>query len=248
MITIFYGFLIGCFVTLIGGGGATFYLGVLTSTLGLSTAVAVPTSLLIAVPALFSGLVTQWRLKNVETRLGNRLIFAAIPGIIIGTVVARFIPGQVYNIAVGIILTTMGLIVVIKNFRNRKNVGEPEVNEKSKVAPIFGLISGLMVGFGGLSGGSATVAGLSILGVPAVKAAGTTTYVLWTLAVVGLLTHLIGGSPISWTAGLYLMVGGIIGSILTPLVIKLFDPKKINKFLSPFIGFVIMYFGIRLFF
>lgn len=246
MIAIFYGFLIGCFVTLIGGGGATFYLGVLTSTLGMSTVVAVPTSLLIAVFALFSGMVTQWRLKNIESKLGNRLIIAGIPGIIIGTAVSRFIPVAVYNIGVGILLTGMGLIVVIKNFRKKKE--NDKANENSKVAPIFGLISGLMVGFGGLSGGSATVAGLSIMNVPAVKAAGTTTYVLWVLAVVGLVSHLLSGGPISWTAGLYLMIGGVAGSILTPLVLKQFDPKKINKFLSPFIGFVIMYFGIRLFF
>ncbi|GAO99544.1 sulfite exporter TauE/SafE family protein [Fructobacillus ficulneus] len=246
MLSIFYGFLIGCFVTLIGGGGATFYLGVLTSTLGLSTAVAVPTSLFIAVPALFSGLVTQWRLKNVEVKTGNRLILAAIPGILIGTVVAKYIPSAVYNIAVGCILIGMGTIVVIKNFRNRGKT--PQRNQDSKIAPVFGFISGLMVGFGGLSGGSATVAGLSIMGIPAVKAAGTTTYVLWILAVVGLATHLVAGSVINWSAGLFLMVGGIIGSVLTPLVLHLFDPKKINKFLSPVIGFVIMYFGIRLFF
>ncbi|CAK1237971.1 sulfite exporter TauE/SafE family protein [Fructobacillus fructosus] len=246
MLIILYGFLIGCFVTLIGGGGATFYLGVLTSSLAMSTEMAVPTSLFIAVFALLSGFLTQLKLKNVDLRIGNRLIFAAIPGIIIGTAVSRFIPAVIYQTAIGCLLTFMGCVVLYKNLRKKKK--EQVVNEKSKVALLFGLISGLMVGFGGLSGGSAVVAGLSIIGLPAVKATGTTTYILWVLAVVGLFSHLAAGSPISWTAGLFLMAGGIAGSVLTPLVLRLFDQKKLNKFLSPMLGFVIIYFGLNLIF
>ncbi|MBS9335396.1 sulfite exporter TauE/SafE family protein [Fructobacillus sp. M1-13] len=246
MLIIFYGFLIGCFVTLIGGGGATFYLGVLTSSLAMSTEMAVPTSLFIAVFALFSGFLTQLKLKNVEIRVGNRLILAAIPGILIGTYLSRFIPAALYQHAVGVILTIMGCIVLYKNVFAKKQ--EKKTNSKANVALLFGLISGLMVGFGGLSGGSATVAGLSIIGLPAVKAAGTTTYILWVLAVVGLISHLVAGSPISWTAGLFLMLGGVIGSILTPLVLRLFDQKKLNKVLSPLLGLVIIYFGLNLIF
>ena len=246
MLIILYGFLIGCFVTLIGGGGATFYLGVLTSSLAMSTEMAVPTSLFIAVFALLSGFLTQLKLKNVDLKIGNRLILAAIPGILIGTAVSKSIPAAVYQTAIGCLLTFMGCVVLYKNLLKKKK--EQVVNEKSKVALLFGLTSGLMVGFGGLSGGSATVAGLSIIGLPAVKATGTTTYILWVLAVVGLVTHLVAGSPISWTAGLLLMAGGIAGSILTPLVLRLFDQKKLNKVLSPMLGFVIIYFGLNLIF
>lgn len=246
MLIVLYGFIIGCFVTLIGGGGATFYLGVLTSSMAMSTEMAVPTSLFIAVFALLSGFLTQLKLKNVEVRIGNRLILAAIPGILIGTYLSRFIPAHIYQRAVGILLTVMGCIVLYKNVFAKKKKKEPSKN--SKVALIFGFISGLMVGFGGLSGGSATVAGLSIIGLPAVKATGTTTYILWVLAVVGLICHLVAGSPISWNAGLFLMIGGIIGSILTPLVLRLFDQKKLNKFLSPLLGIVIIYFGLNLIF
>ncbi|MBS9337844.1 sulfite exporter TauE/SafE family protein [Fructobacillus parabroussonetiae] len=246
MITILYGFLIGCFVTLIGGGGATFYLGVLTSTLAMSTEMAVPTSLFIAVFALFSGFLTQLKLKNVDLTIGNRLILVAIPGIIIGTAIAKFIPVTVYRPAVGSLLTFMGCLVLYKNLFKKKKT--QVVNEHSKVALLFGALAGLMVGFGGLSGGSAVVAGLTIIGLPAVRATGTTTYILWVLAIVGLASHLLAGSPISWTAGLFLMIGGVLGSILTPLVLRLFDQKKLNKALSPFIGLVIIYFGLNLFF
>ncbi|MDF7637352.1 sulfite exporter TauE/SafE family protein [Leuconostocaceae bacterium ESL0958] len=243
MMAILYGFLIGCFVTVIGGGGTTFYLGVLTASLGLSTAEAVPTSLFIAVFALFSGFITQLRLKNVAIKTGNQLIIAAIPGIFIGTAVAKYIPEQIYRIAVGLLLVLMGGLVLAKFFRRQKKTVNPD--RSRRLATLFGLLSGLMVGFGGLSGGSATVAGLSIMGVPAVLAAGTTTYVLWVLAVVGFISHLFTSS-VNWSAGLLLMVGGIAGSIFMPLVLARFNPQKLNRYLPLLMGGTIVYFGLNL--
>jgi uncharacterized membrane protein YfcA len=73
LLSIGYGFMIGVFVSLIGGGGASLYLGVLTSQLGLATAVAVPTSLFVALPALFLGFLTQVRIHNVNFKWWARL-------------------------------------------------------------------------------------------------------------------------------------------------------------------------------
>ncbi|MBS9338904.1 sulfite exporter TauE/SafE family protein [Fructobacillus sp. M2-14] len=244
---IFYGFLIGCFVTLIGGGGATFYLGVLTATMGMSTKMAVPTSLFIAVFALFSGFMTQLKLKNIELKVGNRMILAALPGIVIGTYIGQFIPTRVYQLMVGTLFIVMGSIVLVKKIRGKKTTDNAD-DKSQNTAMGFGFLSGLMVGFGGLSGGSATTAGLSIIGIPSIRVAGTTTYVLWALAVVGLGSHLVAGSPISYTAGLYLMIGGIIGSILTPLVMGRLNTEKFNKFLGILMGVVIIYFGLNMIF
>ncbi|WCJ47741.1 permease [Levilactobacillus brevis] len=68
LLSIGYGFMIGVFVSLIGGGGASLYLGVLTSQLGLATAVAVPTSLFVALPALFLGFLTTACLASIKYR------------------------------------------------------------------------------------------------------------------------------------------------------------------------------------
>lgn len=102
------GLLIGIFVSLIGGGGAALYLGVLTSQVGLATAVAVPTSLIVALPALFFGFLTQLKIKNVNFKIGNQMIIAAVPGIIVGTFSAQFIPQQLYNWIVGTIFFDYG--------------------------------------------------------------------------------------------------------------------------------------------
>ncbi|WP_304057730.1 permease, partial [Levilactobacillus namurensis] len=70
MLVLVYGFLIGVFISLMGGGGAAMYLGVLTSQLGIATAVAAPTSLIVAIPALIFGCITQIRIHNVQFSLG----------------------------------------------------------------------------------------------------------------------------------------------------------------------------------
>lgn len=97
MLSIGYGFMIGVFVSLIGGGGASLYLGVLTSQLGLATAVAVPTSLFVALPALFLGFLTQVRIHNVNFKLGNQLLLTAIPGILAGALLAKYITATLYT-------------------------------------------------------------------------------------------------------------------------------------------------------
>lgn len=81
MENILFGLLIGIFVSLIGGGGASLYLGVLSGQL--STATAVSTSLFVALPALFFGTLTQIHIHNVHFKIENQLIIAAVPSIII---------------------------------------------------------------------------------------------------------------------------------------------------------------------
>ncbi|CAJ1227262.1 sulfite exporter TauE/SafE family protein [Lactiplantibacillus xiangfangensis] len=244
MLIFAYGLIIGIFVSLIGGGGAALYLGVLTSQIGLTTAVAVPTSLLVALPALFFGFLTQMRIKNVNFHVGNQMILAAVPGILVGTISAQFIPQKLYNWIVGIIFIVMGGMVLLKAIRRQKK--SRKTAQQIWIARGFGLLSGLMVGIGGLSGGATTAAGLTILGLTAVEAAGTATYVLTTMSAISLIGHLFT-STFAWQAGWLLMIGAIIGAVITPLVIRRLDLDKVNRVLTPFLGLLIIYFGVKMF-
>lgn len=243
MLIVIYGFLIGAFVSLIGGGGASLYLGVLTSQLNIPAPIAAPTSLFIALPALFFGFLTQLKVKNVDFKIGNKMVLSAIPGIVVGTISSKYIPLNIYNIIVGFILMIMGVIVLVKFFR--KTEQKSSKKNKNSLAISLGILSGLMVGIGGLSGGATTVGGLTIMGLGAIEAAGTTTYVLWIMSLIGFLTHLFT-SKFAWTAGLGLMIGAIIGSIVTPLVLKKMNYVKINNILTPLLGAVIFYFGLKM--
>ncbi|HJE46146.1 sulfite exporter TauE/SafE family protein [Levilactobacillus namurensis] len=244
MLVLVYGFLIGVFISLMGGGGAAMYLGVLTSQLGIAMAVAAPTSLIVAIPALIFGCITQIRIHNVQFSLGNRMIVAAIPGILVGTGVSPLIPDQIYDWVVGTILIVMGLIVVYRAFRPAQH--QVTGSARAWTAAGLGLLSGLMVGIGGLTGGGPTVAGLSILGLNALSAAGTSTYVLSVMAVIGAVSHLFTGT-IDWLAGISLMVGSVIGAVATPLVLHRFDLTKVSRWLTPIMGLVIVYFGVSIF-
>lgn len=244
MVGIVYGFLIGVFISLMGGGGAALYLGVLTSQLGISTAVAAPTSLIVAIPALLFGCATQMRIHNVHFKLGNRMIIASLPGILLGTGVAPFIPNQIYDWVVGGILMVMGAIVVIRGLR--QGARTPSGRSRLGVAVGLGFLSGLMVGIGGLTGGGPTVAGLSILGLSAMEAAGTSSYVISVMALVGAVGHLFTGT-IAWQAGVTLMVGSVVGAVLTPLLLHKLNLVRLNQWLTPIMGLIIVYFGVNLF-
>lgn len=244
MIVIIDGVLIGAFVSVMGGGGAALYLGVLTGQLGIATAIAAPTSLIVAIPALLFGCLTQIRIRNVHFDLGNRMILAALPGILIGTGISPFIPAQIYDWVVGTILTVMGVVVL---YRAAVPAKQPVAGRsRGWIAVSLGLLSGLMVGIGGLTGGGTTVAGLSILGLSALEAAGTSTYVLSVMALVGAVSHLFTGS-IDWTAGITLMMGSVIGAVVTPLVLHRFDLVKLSRWLTPAMGLIIVYFGVTIF-
>nr|WP_325065008.1 hypothetical protein [Levilactobacillus suantsaii] len=79
------------------------------------------------------------------------------------------------------------------------------------------------------------------------QAAGTSTYVISVMALVGVISHLFTGS-IAWSAGLTLMVGSVIGAVGTPIVLRKFKLVHLNQWLTPIIGLVIVYFGINIFF
>lgn len=241
MLAIIYGVLIGIFISLVGGGGASLYLGVLTGELGVATAVAVPTSLFVALPALLFGFLTQLRVHNVRFKIGNQMILAALPGILLGTAVASLIPTWLYDWLVGGILVVMGVVVLIKVWRPTT----VRTQQPAWLALGFGLLSGLMVGIGGLSGGATTAAGLTILGLSALEAAGTATYVLFWMSLVGFISHLLT-SPIDWQVGWGLMLGAVGGAVVTPLVLRRLNPVRVNRVLTPFLGLVILYFGLKL--
>lgn len=247
MTQLVYGFLIGCFVTLIGGGGASLYLGVLTGQAGLPITVAAPTSLFVALPALFFGFLSQKRVGNVHHSIGNKLLVTAIPSIIVGSIISKFIPLALYNWIIGLLLIVMGLSVLMKIVRKKNTSAEQAENAASWKPAILGIISGLMVGIGGLSGGATTVAGLTLLGLSAVHAVGTSTYVLFIMSAVGFLSHLFIGK-IAWMSGVPLMIGAIIGSVITPIILQKFNYTKLNKLLTPVLGLLIIYFGLKMLF
>lgn len=151
------GFVIGVFVLSTGGGGAAFYLGVLTSLFHLSAPVAAATSLLTAFPSLVVGAFGHYRTGNIRFKVGNRMLISAIPAVVIGALISPYIPLKIYTWIVAIILAVLGLQILIQLIFPRANSNKKSTNDSLK-ASMFGVISGLMVGVAGLSGGGPILA------------------------------------------------------------------------------------------
>lgn len=237
------GFIIGVFVLSTGGGGAAMYLGVLTSLFGLSAPVAASTSLLTAFPSLVVGAYGHYRKGNIRFKTGNHMLITAIPATIIGALIAPFIPEKIYTWIVAIILTVLGLQILIQLILPGKTKKEPKnINLK---ASMFGIVSGLMVGIAGLSGGGPIIAGLLVLNLDMIHAAATSAYVLVGTTGVGLLFHLSAGN-IDWKVGISLMIGAIVGAFLAPTILSKMDPVKFNKYVKPIIAILLVIMGINM--
>lgn len=235
---IFIGIIVGTFVIALGGGGAAIYLGILSSAFHLAPATAAATSLVTALPSVIIGTVGYIRQGKVNFHIGNQMLLTAIPAVIVGAFIAPFIPTPVYRWVIAIILMVLGIQIFFKRQSSQAN----QANHFA--AAMYGIVSGLMVGIAGLSGGGPVLAGLLLLGLDTFHATATSTYVLVGMSLVGAALHLSNGQ-IDWAAGLPLIVGTIIGALLAPLVVKFLSRKGHGRYLNRIVALLLIFMGIK---
>lgn len=236
------GFLVGLFVLSTGGGGAAVYLGLLTTLFHLSPAVAASTSLFTAFPSLLVGAYGHYRTGQIHFRVGNQMLLAAIPATIIGALISPIIPQKLYTWIVATILFLLGLEILIKILISSN---QRPATHKTLQAILYGIISGLMVGIAGLSGGGPIIAGLLALGLDMVPAAATSAYVLVGTSFVGLLFHL-SANNIDWRIGIYLAIGAILGAFCAPRLLAKSNPAHLNTIMKPLMAGLLMFMGLKM--
>ncbi|WP_461216018.1 sulfite exporter TauE/SafE family protein [Lacticaseibacillus sp. GG6-2] len=233
------GFLVGMFVIALGGGGAAIYLGVLTAGFGLSAHAAASTSLVTALPSLALGAYVYWRQGSVDVKLGNRMLIAALPAVVIGSLLAPFIPKTIYSWGISLILIALGLNILLHKTSRIKT----SANNKW-LANGAGILAGLMVGIAGMSGGGAIVAGLLLMGMAMINVTATSSYVLVFMSLVGALLHMTSGT-VDWVAGFGLMIGSLGGALVAPLMMKRLTTGKFSKYLKPLMGMLLIVMGMK---
>lgn len=238
------GFIIGTLVISMGGGGAAIYLGVLTGVFHLPAAVAAATSLFTAFPSLCVGAYSHYRTGNVEAKVGNRMLLAALPATIVGSLLSPFIPTKIYTWVIAIILVLLGVQIIARQYLPHRNK-TAKGGTKRIQAIAFGILSGLMVGVAGLSGGGPILAGLLLMGLDTVHAAATSSYVLVGTTLIGLLFHMSSGH-VDWSIGFGLMIGAIIGAALAPIIINRLNTRVLNLVLQPMMGLLLVVMGLRM--
>lgn len=243
LVLIVIGLLVGVFVISLGGGGGAIYLGVLTAIFQLPPESAAATSIVTALPALILGSISYYRKGLINFQLGNRMMLAAIPSIVVGYLISPFIPTKIYKIIIGLILIMLGLQIIYKLYHNAP---AKDKRTSAKAASIgYGILGGLMVGIAGLSGGGPITAGLLLLGASMASTSATSAYVLTGMSIVGALLHLTGGT-IDWHAAVGLIIGSLAGSLLAPPVVIWLTKKPQQAFyVKLFLGVFVVLMGIK---
>lgn len=184
-----FGFLIGIFVSAMGGGGGVFYAPVLILIFGIPAQTAVATSLASVLPTTIAGAFSHYREGNVDVGIGLILGIGGIAGTFIGVYVANLIPPVLLQRILGIFLLVLLIPMLRSTLQRRSKMKNGEIIDKSDesikltgfkrvLASFFGVAGGVLAGIFGISGTPPVTAGLYSLGLPAILVVGTTVFVL----------------------------------------------------------------------
>ncbi len=237
------GLIIGTFVILFGGGGAAIYLAILTALFGLNAATASSTSLVTALPSLMIGAASYYHQRQINTKIGNQMLITAIPAVVIGALLSRYIPAKIYKWLIGILLVVLGINMLLKK-KSPSVEAVKKTQYASLEAGLYGILGGLMVGVAGMSGGAVIIGGLFLLGLQDFQATATSTYVLVFMTITGAIFHIADGR-VDWSAGLPLMIGAILGACIAPKLAQILAKTKITHYMKPTIGILLILLGIK---
>lgn len=250
-----FGFLVGFFVSTLGGGGGGFYVPILTLIFGVSPQIAVATSLASVLPTTAAGAFSHYREGNVNIRIGLILGIGGIAGTLIGSYIANLIPPALLEKSLGVFILIM-LIPMLRSIiqRHRKQKEEQKENTEKTVtltgpkriiASLFGVAGGILAGIFGISGTPPITAGLYSLGLPALMVVGTTIFVLIFNSIAGIGGYFLLGK-LDIPLILLLGSGSMIGAFLGPKFLKKIDPKTLEKAYGPILVSINLIMGLGL--
>jgi uncharacterized protein len=254
-----FGFLIGLFVSMLGGGGGGLYVPVLTLLFGVPTQVAVATSLASVLPTSAAGAFSHHREGNVDIRTGLILGIGGIMGTLIGAYIANMIPSILLRKILGVFTLIMMIPMVYSALKRRENTDERKKGDEGKkesarltgpkrvIASFFGVAGGIMAGVFGISGTPPVVIGLYSLGLPAVLVVGTSVFVLIFNSVAGIGGYFLLGR-LDLTLIILLGGGAVVGAFLGPKLLKKIDPMTIEKIYAPLLVTISLIFGLGMIF
>lgn len=243
----FVGLLVGTFVVALGSGGGSVYVAVLSSLFGLDPAAATMSSLVASAPSVAIGTWQYRRTNAIDYRKANRMLLATIPWAIAFSLGSFLIPKKAYSWILAAILVIVGVVIVVKAFRDDKEEKRPEDKKPKHAFWIYlvsGLLSGIMVGIGGMSGGEPVLAGLLLLGDNAFETIASSSWVVFWTGLFGIGARILGGGA-QWDVVLPLVLGDSAGALFAPHVARFMTHGGRQKWLMSALGVLLIAMAVK---
>lgn len=241
------GFIIG-FILISVGMGAALYIGCLITFFHLPDKTAAASALVITLPALIVGTYFYHRKNLINYNQGNKLLIWAICGTLGGSLIVPFINQHYYQIIISIILIVLAITILFHVFVDPHLKHQSYVHHKLHrvMANFASVISGIMIGLAGMSGGGPLVAGMLLLDAPMAQAAATSSYIrVWT-TLLGIGLHF-NTMKIAWNLVFYMILGTTVGALIAPYIMQKINTENnwINRIFKPIIALILLYMGIK---
>jgi uncharacterized membrane protein YfcA len=226
----------GIMATVSGGGGGTFAVPAIVSTINEPPQVLVGSVFLMYTVSSATGLYVYYKKGLVDVRNGVLLSIPAIVGVIVGTGFATNIGGNAFKISLGVLVIVLGVTMLFRpsgfnltpdtltsRNTNNKNKTVTIVDKSGRVFEYspnlaIGYLATFAAGFlNGLFGAGAALimipATILFVKMPGHVAIASTRIVLTVLNSVALFAHVANGS-IDYYVAVILAIGSVIGSFV----------------------------------
>jgi len=237
------GILIATVASTVGIGGGVLWMPFLILILKLRPDTAVVTSLLIQTAGMGSGTVAFWKKGQIDVRLMLFLLAMTIPGIAIGTALARSLAQVYLELALGILTLSTAFIFVSANQRYGE---EGKMRSDLKKAKRFSFAFSIMAvasGMLSISIGEWLVPLMrSKLSLKMGVAVATSISSIFGVCVMGSAFHLTMGGRADIEALLWAVPGVIIGGQIGPRIAE----RTNDRILKEFFIFLLTLIGIHL--
>lgn len=246
------GLITGTVTSLIGASGVCIVVPALTLFFGLSSHLAIGTSLMVDVITSIVVAIGYFHHGNVRLQASLWITVGSIVGAQFGSHWAGLIPDGPLSIIFAIVLILSGLATFRKSKRNRPFDPHQGIHLKSKtgqagllllVGFVIGIISGL-VGAGG--GVMVLLAIIFILHYPMHEAVGTSTVIMAITALSSLYGYARQGN-VDWRIGLVIAGGAVIAGMIGARYANAVNEKKLSMIVAGvFVILGILMIGMRL--
>ena len=205
------GFVAGILGSIIGFGGGTIIVPVLTF-VGFPPTLAVGNSLFAAFSNSVASTTMYAKQKRIEYSLGLKLGLMSVPGTILGAIISSDLSPVIFKILLALVLLSSASYILLKRKIEEKPI------DVSRMLLIFSagasFFSGVIASLFGVGGGIIFVPLMVVvLGLSMKRAAPTSQFILMFTCFSGLIVHSILGHPDYYQA-LLLSIGAFAGGIL----------------------------------